>query len=255
MKHEVLKTESLKNLHKKGNPLILYNIWDAGGAKVLYELGAKAIATSSLAVAKSQGFEDGEKIPLNLVLDNFSRIIKSVDVPITVDFEGGYGVTPHQIEENIKKIVEIGVSGLNIEDKIVGSRNLYSIQEQCERIAAIRKVSGDLFINARTDLFFEDPNHNEALVEKALERAIAYQKAGADCFFVPKLKDAKFIKMLCDALSMPVNALLLQDGNEPIPKELIEAGVSRISYGPMPYSIAIKGLQNAWSKILSSQSI
>jgi 2-methylisocitrate lyase-like PEP mutase family enzyme len=236
----------LQDLHKKGNPLILYNIWDCGSAKILSELGAKVIGTSSFAIAKSYGFEDGEKIPLNLVIENLDRIVKSVSVPVTLDFESGYGKTAQEIKENAKKILATGVAGLNLEDQIIGENGLYSTAEQCSRINAIRELSDDIFINARTDIFFKNETHDEALINQAIERAIEYKKAGADCFFVPKLKNIQLIKKLCEASPLPVNIVLLETEIKPISKELIDAGVSRISYGTTPYKIFIQDLKNKW---------
>ena len=148
----------LKKLHIKEDPLILFNIWDAGSAQALQEVGAKVIATGSWAVAAAHGYEDGEKLSLDLVLANVKRIIAKVKLPVTIDIEGGYGQTPTEVKETIIKVIETGAVGINFEDQIIGSENLYSIEEQCKRIKAIQQVSEQtlipVFINARTDVFF-----------------------------------------------------------------------------------------------------
>lgn len=91
---QIERANLLKNLHIKGNPLILFNIWDAGSARAVQEIGGKVIATGSWSVAAAHGYNDGEKLPFDLVLENIRRITTSVDIPVTIDFEGGYGKSP-----------------------------------------------------------------------------------------------------------------------------------------------------------------
>lgn len=163
----------LKNLHIKGNPLILFNIWDAGSAKAVQEIGAKVIATGSWSVAAAHGYDDGEKLPFDMVLANIQRIIASVDVPITIDFEGGYGKSPTKIQENVLKVIQAGAVGINFEDQIVNGEGLYSIEDQCTRISAIREVAKHaeipIFINARTDLFFKtDSTSHQGVLMKII---------------------------------------------------------------------------------------
>lgn len=169
MKNQIEHARLLKKLHIKGNPLILFNIWDAGSAQAMQEIGVKAIATSSWSVAASHGYEDGEKLSLDLALANLKRIIATVDLPVTIDIEGGYGRLSSEIEETIKQVIEAGAVGINFEDQIVGTENLYSLKDQCERIKTIRRVSEQtsipIFINARTDVFFKSTSdrHNNDL--------------------------------------------------------------------------------------------
>ncbi len=178
--------ELLKDLHVKGKPLILFNIWDAGSAKTIEKIGAKVIATGSWAVAAAHGYEDGEALPFDLVLANLKRIIANVRVPVTI--EGGYGKTPQAIQAKVTKVIEAGAAGINFEDQIIGSEKLYSVIEQCERIRAIKEIAKHtrvpIFINARTDIFFKQDltHHNEKILEEALYRAFAYAEAGANGF-------------------------------------------------------------------------
>lgn len=245
----------LKKLHVKGNPLILFNIWDAGSAKAIQETGAKVIATGSWSVAAAHGYDDGEKLPFDLVLANIRRIIASIDIPVTVDIEGGYGKSPTEVKDNVIKIIEAGAVGINFEDQIVNGEGLYSIEDQCVRIKAIRETANQaaipIFINARTDLFFKTDvtNHNDELIEKALIRASAYAESGANGFFVPGLKTAKHIEKLCERSPIPVNVMIMSD--TPSPKQLAELGVARISYGPGPYCQMMNSLKEAGSKVLS----
>jgi len=131
----------LNDLHIKGDPLILFNIWDAGSAKALQEIGAKVIATGSWSVAAAHGYDDGEKLSFDLALANLRRIIASVDLPVTIDLEGGYGQSPVQVQETVTKVIEAGAVGINFEDQIIDDEGLYSIEDQCARITAARAAA------------------------------------------------------------------------------------------------------------------
>jgi len=127
-----------QSLHIKGNPVILYNVWDAGSAKAVAAAGAKAIATGSAPVAMAQGFADGENIPLDLVLGNLSRIIAAVDLPVSTDIEGGYGGSTDVVAQTVTRSIETGAIGFNFEDQIVGTAELYDLPTQISRITAAR---------------------------------------------------------------------------------------------------------------------
>jgi hypothetical protein len=111
------KAARFAELHVKGAPLLLYNAWDAGSAKSILDAGAKAIATSSWAVAEAQGYRDGEAIPIGLVEQIVTRITGTVDAPVTVDFEGGYSDDDGVLAENVSRLLELGVIGINFEDR------------------------------------------------------------------------------------------------------------------------------------------
>jgi 2-methylisocitrate lyase-like PEP mutase family enzyme len=252
MTNQFEQAQLLQNLHVKGDPLILFNIWDAGSAKTIEQLGAKVIATSSWAVAAANGYEDGENLSYDLVLDNFKRIINSVRLPVTIDFEGGYGKTPEAIQTNAAKIIEGGAVGINFEDQIIGNEKLYSIPDQCRRIRAIKEVAEQIqipiFINARTDIFFkQDSVQNEKNLEEAIQRASAYAEAGASGFFVPGLQDPKLIESLCKRSPIPINIMILAE--LPSLKKFAELGVARISYGPYPYCHAMQALKEAGTRV------
>ena len=244
----------LNNLHIKGDPLILFNIWDAGSAQAIQASGAKVIATSSWAVAAAQGYSDGEKIPLEWVLANLKRIVTSVDLPVTLDFEGGYGQTPTELQNNMAKVIETGAVGINFEDQVIGGKGLFSIADQCARIKALRRMADQmsipLFINARSDIFFQvdAANHKDHHLEEALNRASAYAEAGASGFFVPGLKNPSFIEKLCESSPLPVNIMVLPDILSA--QQLAKLGVARISYGPGPYRQMMDRLKEAGRKAL-----
>ncbi|MBA8910031.1 isocitrate lyase/PEP mutase family protein [Aminobacter ciceronei] len=239
MTSQIDKAKAFHALHVKGDPVVLYNIWDPGSAAIVAKAGAKAIATGSWPVAAAFGFADGEKIPLDLALYNIRRIVAATDLPVTMDLEGGYGVEPEAVAATVTRALAEGVIGFNFEDQIVGGSGLHDIAVQVKRIAAAAdavKASGiPAFINARTDIFLKakPDEHSDTLVDAAIERAEAYAKAGAHGFFAPGLGNEALIGKLCKAVSLPVNIIAL--AHVPPKAKLAELGVARISYGPVPY--------------------
>lgn len=251
MASQAARCKIFRALHQKGNPLVLYNIWDAGSAKIVAEAGAGALATGSHPIASALGYgEAAELVPFDLALENMRRILDTAqNLPVSMDIEGGYGRAPEDVAETAKLAVETGVVGFNLEDQIIDSHNvkdaevgqlLYTVDVQAARIAAARAVvdsicDGGIFINARTDIFLKNKpeTHNLAMLEEALERAEAYGAAGADGFFAPGLVDETLIGTLCDATNLPVNIIALPTA--PNKAILTELGVSRISHGPVPY--------------------
>jgi len=252
---QIESAEIFKGLHIKGEPLILFNIWDAGSARTIEEVGAKAIGTGSWSVAAAQGYSDGQEIPLDFALANLKRIVASVDLPVTIDLEGGYGDSADELQESVTKVIDAGAVGINFEDQIVGGTGLYSIEGQRARIEAIREAADQttihLFINARTDIFLKaDPaSHGEEHLEEAIRRATAYAEVGASGFFAPGLKNAEYIERLCEASPLPVNIMVMPA--IPSSKQLAALGVARISYGPGPYRLITEALKDAGRKALS----
>jgi 2-methylisocitrate lyase-like PEP mutase family enzyme len=244
------KGELFRSLHVKGSPVILFNIWDAGSARTIEQVGAKAIATGSWSVAAANGFDDGEAIPLDLVLTNIKRIVDSVVVPVTLDFETGYATELKGLQDNIRNVIAAGAIGINFEDRIMGSdKDLQTIADQSARIKAIREAADEtgvpLYINARTDVFLKTypAKHDAAELEEALERAAAYAEAGASGLFAPGLRDPELIEKLCDRTELPVNILVLPD--TPPTKAMAQLGVARISYGAAPYRQMAQALTEA----------
>ena len=246
------KAARFAEFHVKGAPLLLYNAWDAGTAKAILDAGAKAIATSSWAVAEAQGYRDGEAIPISFVEQIVARIASTIDAPVTVDFEGGYSEDAGDLAKNVSRLLALGVVGINFEDRVVQGAGLYPIDRQARRIAAIREAAGkqgiELFINARTDVFFVQKGDPAQSVGDALDRGSAYAAAGASGFFVPGLRDDALIGRICDRVALPVNVMVM-DGVPPT-ERLSELGVARISYGAIPYIRAMKALKEDALKIL-----
>jgi 2-methylisocitrate lyase-like PEP mutase family enzyme len=232
-------------LHRPGDPLILFNIWDPGSARAVASAGAKALATGSHPVSAAFGYEDGERIPLGLVLDNLKRIVASADLPVTLDFEGGYAREPGPLGENARAVAEAGAVGCNFEDRVIGGEGLVPVDEQCARIAAIRAAAGpDFFINARTDVFVKAPPEQHAnLFDEALARARAYADAGASGLFLPLLLDEALIERTCAESPLPVN-ILAWPGTPSI-RRMAELGVARVSHGGAPHRLAMEALGEA----------
>jgi 2-methylisocitrate lyase-like PEP mutase family enzyme len=247
------KAEIFANLHIKGLPLILYNAWDAGSAKAIVAGGAKAIATSSYAVAQAQGYNDGEDIPVDLALTIAARIVASVDVPVTVDIEGGYTDNDKVLFETIQHLLDQGVVGINFEDRIVKGDGLYDIDRQAQRIASIREAADkkniDLFINARTDVFFGQGGEPQNLVSAAIDRVKAYAAAGASGFFIPGLVDDSLIFRVCAEAPLPVNVMMMV-GMSP-QSQLAKLGVARISYGPLSFFHAQEAIEQGARGVLA----
>lgn len=243
------RAKKFKELHVKGNPLVLFNIWDAGSARAVANSGAKAVATGSWSVAAAHGAGDGEALPLNLMLENLKRIVASVDLPVSCDLESGYGSHPAAVAETVSSVVAVGAAGINLEDQIIGGEGLYSIEAQSTRLQAAREAAHTadvpLFINARTDVFLKlSPEaHDRASVDEALRRAEAYAETGADGFFIPGLTDLPMIERLCQKSPLPVNVMVLP--TTPPLQQLADLGVSRVSYGPGPYRQTMAALEEA----------
>ena len=217
-------------LHVPGEPLVLFNAWDAGSTQAVAKAGARAIATGSASVAMANGFGDGEQVPIDF----------------TVDFEGGYSNDPAGVGRNIAMLAQTGAVGCNFEDQLVGGEGLYPILAQAERIAAARAAVGvDFFINCRTDLFLKakQETHAEAMLEEAIERARAYAEAGASGFFVPMLGNLDFLGRLCRESPVPVNFMTYPGC--PSNAQVAATGVARISHGPFPYMALMGELEQA----------
>jgi 2-methylisocitrate lyase-like PEP mutase family enzyme len=243
------KAKLFQALHVKGDPVVLYNIWDAGSAKTVEEAGAKALATGSWPVAVAQGYGDGHKIPMEDAIANVSRIVDGTDLPVTLDFEGAYSVDEAGIKANITTALDTGVIGFNFEDQVVGGEGLHDVMAQAKRVGAVRSAidaSGvDAYLNARTDLFLKTnpKDHDDTMLSEAIDRAKAYEIAGASGFFAPALLDEALIGKLCEAINLPVNIIAIPGC--PPKARLAELGVARISYGPVPYRQMMKALGEA----------
>lgn len=243
------KAETFRRLHIRGNPIVLFNAWDAGSARAVAAGGANAIATSSWSVAAANGFRDGERMPLDLAIANLRRMVRAVDLPVTVDLESGYGDRPDAVGTSTRMAIEAGAVGCNLEDSFPANGELRKAGDQMLRIGGARQVADEanvpFFINARTDVFFQKPpaQHDTAMLEEAIGRARVYAEAGADGLFVPGLVDIELIRRLADASRLALNVMV--DDASPSVGILAQNGVARVSYGPRPYLLAMKALEEA----------
>ncbi|WP_326525331.1 isocitrate lyase/PEP mutase family protein [Sphingomonas sp.] len=233
-------------LHCPGDPLILFNAWDAGSAQAVARAGAQAIATGSWSVAAAHGAPDGEGLPLGLALANARRMVTAVDLPVTIDFEGGYAVDPGLLADHFAALAETGAVGANFEDGMIDGAGLHPLDQSARRVATARgAVPAGFFLNARTDLFLQAaaPSHDRHLADAAIERGLAYADAGASGLFVPGLIDLKLVERIARAVPLPLNVMAFPGA--PSARAFGEAGVARISHGPNPWRLAMKELEDA----------
>jgi 2-methylisocitrate lyase-like PEP mutase family enzyme len=256
-----LQSESgnlLHQLHHNGKLLVLPNIWDPLGALMLERMGYPAAATASASIALSNGYPDGEKIPFKDLLFILQKIITSVKIPVTADIESGYADNNSALKKNIKKLLDIGIAGINFEDSRHDDDQLISVEEQCEKISIIKKVAKEngasLFINARADVFIKMKHlSDEEKLSEAILRGKAYKEAGADGFYPIILKKERDIKILIKEVGLPVNILLLP--GVPDFEILKKIGVSRVSLGPGFLKIAINAMNNVAKKLLDYEGM
>src|SRR5690349_16174886 len=174
------KTQTLRDLHVPGTPLVLPNAWDAASARLVEAAGFPVVATSSNAMAAVLGHPDGEHAPVEDVLAAVARIARSVDVPVTVDFERGYRLPPAEL---VERLAAAGAVGVNLEDSDPATGELIGIGEQAEFLAAVRAAAPGLVINARTDAFARRVGSPREQLASSLERGARYLAAGADCVY------------------------------------------------------------------------
>ena len=246
MESQQKKASLFHSLHTRGSPLILCNVWDAGSAKAIAGVGARALASSSWAVAAANGYADGERVPPDLAFSNAARIVQATPLPVSIDIESGYGASASDVANTVRSVLDAGAVGCNIEDSFPEDGRLRPIEQQVERLTAARGMASSaairLFLNARTDVFFTAPadQHSRTMVAAALERARAYAAAGADGLFAPGLKDVELIRELCEGSPLPVNIML--DDTKASVARLASLKIARLSYGPAPYLLAMQTL-------------
>jgi 2-methylisocitrate lyase-like PEP mutase family enzyme len=246
--------EAFLQLHEGAIPLLLGNIWDVNSAKIFEKTGYKAIGTSSQAVATSLGYEDGEKMPFDTLLQLARQVVKSVDIPFTVDIEGGYSRSTAGIIEHIEKLHDAGVVGINLEDTIVGaSRTLQPVAAFQKTLSSIAdhlcRKQLKMFLNIRTDGFLL--GLPTALTE-TLGRIHSYKDAGANGIFVPCITEINDIAAVVNATDLPVNVMCMP--SLPNFGELKALGVKRISIGPFVYSYITKRAAEAANAIIENEN-
>lgn len=231
--------ERFLKLHHDPEILVLLNSWDTGSSRLIEACGYKAIATTSMGIAASLGYPDCEVIQLNELIGIVSKIVNRVKVPVTVDFEAGFGKNTNEIIESINKIIATGIVGINIEDSIDLNPTLIDENEFCERISSIRSLSTalgfHLVINARTDSFYTSYGSTKEKLAESIRRGNKYREAGADCIFVQPVAEKEIIATLVKEIDAPINILANPGiGSGILPpsvSELQDMGVARLSMG------------------------
>jgi 2-methylisocitrate lyase-like PEP mutase family enzyme len=231
------KAEQLRALHKTPPILVLPNAWDAVSARLFQAEGFPAIATTSAGVAAALGYPDGGAVPPREMFEAVARIARAVSVPVTADIEHAYGATPDAVADNVLRVIAAGAVGINLEDIVPGSPELEAITLQADKIASIAKAAKTagvpIVINARTDVFLRAIGAPETRLGVAVERGKAFLAAGADCVFVPGVRDADTIAALVQGIGGPINILAVK--GTPRLQELEALGVARVSVGSGPH--------------------
>lgn len=252
MNEQAKKAQTLLSLHNNGRLLILPNVWNPIGARMLQAKGYSAVATASAAIAESLGYGDGEQLKLSTMLETVARIVRSVEIPVTADFEAGYSSTIEGLQQNISLLLDTGAVGINFEDSFDHSSRLRPIPEQVERIKAVREAAArkgiHLVINARADSFFaEGFSTDEERIEDVITRSNAYIQAGADCVYPIGRGDRETLCILRKRISAPIN--VLASAKTASLKELQELGINRVSYGPYVFRSLLAKMSDMYDGI------
>jgi 2-methylisocitrate lyase-like PEP mutase family enzyme len=236
------RARTLLDLHTAEEILVLTNVWDVVSAQVVAATeGVRALATASHSIAATFGYEDGENIPLDLHLSMVERIVRAVDLPVTMDFEAGYG----DAGETARRAIGIGVVGGNLEDQMKPLDQAVSAVEAVVR--AGRDAGVDFVLNARTDAFIRAARGADRgeLVQEAVRRGRAYLEAGAPVVFVPGVVARDEIAALVEGLGPRKLTVISVPGASLPVRELQELGVARVSTGPFTQRVALTALQDA----------
>ncbi|WP_394838781.1 isocitrate lyase/phosphoenolpyruvate mutase family protein [Pendulispora rubella] len=246
---QISRAAAFQSLHAPGEFLSIPNAWDAASAKIFEASGAKAIATTSCAVAWALGFADGEKISLDALTTVVRGITRSVSIPVSVDFERGYGETPNDVAASVTRILDVGAVGINLEDGF-GPANELGVRIAVARRAALR-FGVPLFINARTDVVLHRTRRPEQEVDEILARAKIYQDAGADGLFVPGLSNPDHIEAVARGTSLPLNLFAALPKLPPV-AELRRLGVRRLTTAGRFAEVAFDAARRACIEFLES---
>jgi 2-methylisocitrate lyase-like PEP mutase family enzyme len=231
------KADAFRAMHRGPKILVLPNVWDVASSCIFEAAGVAAIATSSAGIAFTLGYPDGQKISREEMLASVARIAAKVKIPVSADVEAGYGNRPEDAAQTAKGVVEAGAVGLNLEDGTGDPKvPLTDLPLQIEKIIAARETSlragVSLVLNARTDVYLREFGEPNSRYGETIRRLVAFRDAGADCLFVPGLRDASTIARLVGELRYPMN-ILAGPGSPSIP-ELAKIGVARVSLGSSP---------------------
>ncbi|AIY01903.1 putative carboxyvinyl-carboxyphosphonate phosphorylmutase [Arthrobacter sp. PAMC 25486] len=244
------KGAELLRLHHAPEILQLANVWDAVSAKVIADLpGTKALATASHSIAASFGYEDGEHIPVALMIEAVGRIAAATELPVTADLERGYG----NPGETIRRAAGVGIVGANIEDQMLPLPQAVARMKQAADAGAAEGI--DFVLNARTDAFLHGGGRDpREVLEAAIERGRAYLEVGAACIFVPGKLDEYTVTALVAGIGRGLVSVINVPGSLP-PATLQALGVARISYGPWMQRVALTALADAATEVMNNGAL
>lgn len=256
--HQVALAGKFHSLHHYGNFFVLPNAWDVASARLFEEVGFLSVATSSAGLAVSQGYEDGESIPIRDFLRPIRRMTRILSIPLSVDMVAGFGRNIEEVVASTREVIEAGAVGINIEDFDHRRNILFEPEFQSEKIRAIRELSEELgihlTINARTDAVSSGKKEELAQnLEEAEFRSVQYMNAGADCVYPMGVFDRDSISHFVKSVKYPVN-LMIRNGLPGI-KELKRLCVTRLSFGPSATYAAMGLLWRIGKDILERDSV
>jgi 2-methylisocitrate lyase-like PEP mutase family enzyme len=245
------KAKLFHGLHQGPDVLVLANVWDAASAAVVADAGAKALATSSAAVAWAHGQADGDILPVEKTCAMVAEIVRITDLPVSCDFEGGFTDDLGQLADNIGRLIDAGAVGINFED---GARDpeLHARKVAAARAAA-QKAGVDLYINARTDVYLRQLAQGDAAEAEAIRRGRLYVDAGASGVFVPAAAEAELVRRLAAAIPAPLNIMAWP--GVPDAATLAGLGARRLSAGTATFRAAFVALAKAATAFLKTGDV
>lgn len=227
------RAAALRDWHHGPKILVLPNAWDCVSARLFEQAGFPAIATTSGGIAAMLGYPDGQRISAREMLQIVGRIAVAVSAPVTADLEAGYGKTVAEVAETMRQAIAAGVAGANLEDGRGPNQPLAEIAYQTDIIKAVREVAAacdiPFVLNARVDVYLHGTGDPTDRFAQAVERAIAYRDAGADCVFPIGLKDRETIARFVREVRCPVN--IMAGPGAPAISELERIGARRVTFG------------------------
>ena len=242
------QAETFRRLHEGPEILVLPNAWDAASAAMMEDAGAKAVATSSAALAWAHGYADGDILPVPTLLSAIAEMTRVLKVPVTADIEGGYSDDPATLADTIRGVIGAGAVGINFEDG-GRPRELHARKIEIVREAAA-KSGVSLFVNARIDVYLRGLAEGAPALAETLERAELYRAAGADGIFVPGPTDETLLETLAREIALPLN-VMGRGGMAPAAK-LQAMGVRRLSSATAPFRAAYGALALAIEAYLAN---
>ncbi|MES2896946.1 MAG: isocitrate lyase/phosphoenolpyruvate mutase family protein [Pseudomonadota bacterium] len=232
------QAETFRALHAGPDILVLPNAWDAASAAMMEDAGAKAVATSSAAVAWAHGYADGDILPVPTLLAAIGEMARVIKVPLTADIEGGYSDDLATVAQTIRGVIGAGAVGINFED---GARDP---ELHVRKIETVREAAAQagvaLFVNARIDVYLKGLAKGEEALAETLRRAELYKAAGADGIFVPGPAEDALLATLAKEIALPFN-VMGRPGVAPAAK-LQALGVRRLSSATAPFRAAYAAL-------------